>query len=505
MGSTDEQPSDSGSVPDADDDNDGIPNDYEGPGDFDNDGTPNYLDEDSDDDGIPDAIEAGGSPPRDSDEDNKPNYLDLDSDNDGLPDAEEIAAGTDPTKPDTDGDGTWDLVELAHGSDPTDQANTVPSEVFTVVLPYEGDEQKRDLTFETDITYADILLMMDLSGSMSEEHSNLQEQINDIIICGIRNELKDPGFGLVKFGTWGNKSYELARKITTDAADVQSAMETISVCGGHRETHAEALYLASTGEAFTSTVNASCKKNWFGVPMDGWCNINVPAPNCGPGTSGGACFRDGALPIFLMISDEDFINTSDLSYTNGPSPHTIEQAIQAMNNIGAKFIGVDSGINNRAEGTYNTIATETASVDGLGNPFNFPIASDGSGLSSSIVDAVIDLTKNVQLDISTLEKNNPSNPDNVDATKFIKNIDPNDSDPANSYDSKDGKTFFGVDPGTLVKFDAHFQNDFYKPKTVEATLFKATIHVVSDATLLSSREVYILVPGKDAEIVIPPL
>lgn len=99
MGTTDEQPSDPGSVPNTDDDNDGIPNDYEGAGDFDEDGTPNYLDEDSDNDGIPDAIEAGGTPPRDSDEDNKPDYLDLDSDNDGLPDAEETTAGTDRQNP----------------------------------------------------------------------------------------------------------------------------------------------------------------------------------------------------------------------------------------------------------------------------------------------------------------------------------------------------------------------------------------------------------------------
>lgn len=55
------------------------------PADSDDDGTPDFLDTDSDDDGIPDAVELLGNP----DNDLWPNYLDTDSDNDGITDAAE--------------------------------------------------------------------------------------------------------------------------------------------------------------------------------------------------------------------------------------------------------------------------------------------------------------------------------------------------------------------------------------------------------------------------------
>ncbi|TAJ05678.1 gliding motility-associated C-terminal domain-containing protein, partial [Marinilabiliaceae bacterium JC017] len=69
----------------------------------DNDATPDYLDEDSDEDGISDQIEGGMTDPSvkqptDTDNDGIPDYRDTDSDNDQIPDAEE---GTD----DCDQDG----------------------------------------------------------------------------------------------------------------------------------------------------------------------------------------------------------------------------------------------------------------------------------------------------------------------------------------------------------------------------------------------------------------
>lgn len=123
---------------DLDNDNDGIPNSIEGPGDFDGDGVSNMRDLDCDNDGIPDIIESGfidrdgngmvdnalqmgwdndsdgyaygydandnnssssssvvfNVLTLDADGDGLPNYADLDSDNDGIPDLIE-AGGVD--------------------------------------------------------------------------------------------------------------------------------------------------------------------------------------------------------------------------------------------------------------------------------------------------------------------------------------------------------------------------------------------------------------------------
>lgn len=120
------------SVEDENSDGDGDPT--TNPTDTDSDGIPDYLDLDSDNDGIPDIIEAqtttgyvapnadtptdyttnngvnsallGGLTPEDTDGDGTPDYLDLDSDNDGIFDINESGSGL--VDADTDGrtDGT---------------------------------------------------------------------------------------------------------------------------------------------------------------------------------------------------------------------------------------------------------------------------------------------------------------------------------------------------------------------------------------------------------------
>lgn len=119
--------------------------------DTDLDGTPDYLDEDSDNDGIADAVETAV----DGDEDGIPDFQDFDSDgagsndsdgdglsdntevtetltdpnnpdsdSDGLTDGDEVNIhNTDPNNPDTDGGGTPDGAEVAADTDPVEDAS----------------------------------------------------------------------------------------------------------------------------------------------------------------------------------------------------------------------------------------------------------------------------------------------------------------------------------------------------------------------------------------------
>ncbi|MFH2008834.1 MAG: hypothetical protein ABI333_19760 [bacterium] len=113
----------------ADDDQDGICNEYEDAEqqvDTDGDGIPDYLDLDSDNDGIADSVELGpagpGYYPVDSDADGIPDFRDLDSDGNGLSDSVDGAADLDSdgvgnyADTDDDGDGIFDHIEM--GLDP---------------------------------------------------------------------------------------------------------------------------------------------------------------------------------------------------------------------------------------------------------------------------------------------------------------------------------------------------------------------------------------------------
>ncbi len=119
---------------DDDDDNDGWEDEIENdcgtdqfnassyPSDFDQDSVCDYLDMDDDDDGWSDETENdcgtdqfnASSYPTDSDLDGDCDFIDIDDDNDGLSDENEtLLYKTDPLDPDTDGDGLGDFEEIS--------------------------------------------------------------------------------------------------------------------------------------------------------------------------------------------------------------------------------------------------------------------------------------------------------------------------------------------------------------------------------------------------------
>ncbi|MCP4642184.1 MAG: right-handed parallel beta-helix repeat-containing protein [bacterium] len=122
----------------TDSDGDGIPDDYEGTGDTNNDGTPDYLDDDSDGDGILDSVEGYVDP----DNDGLVNTIDLDSDNDGIPDSVEGAGDPDGdglanfVDTDSDGDGHSDYDENLAGTDPLDE-NDHPADPSAETFKFE--------------------------------------------------------------------------------------------------------------------------------------------------------------------------------------------------------------------------------------------------------------------------------------------------------------------------------------------------------------------------------
>ena len=352
----------------TDDDGDTISNFHEGKGDTvdtDGDGTPDYKDLDSDNDGWTDAQEAGDTdvvtPPVDSDGDGIPDFRDTDSDNDGISDKDEKADGTDRTKADTDGDGYTDGEEKAAGTDPKNPASN-PGTIggFSFDLPYKGLPRTQELTFKPQIKKADVVFLHDTTGSMSPTISGVRTNLTKIA-TSLSAKIPDTAFGVGEHkdfptGFYGDSTdypFKLTRRVTTVLTDINAGLASLSSAGGSDlpESQIEGMYQALTGAGFKGTGTTM----WT-AKFDATVGFDATKGN---GTIGGMGFRKDALPIIILASDATFhhapgdkANAAMSASASGPdeyaasdftgadSPHTVKNVIDAFATYGAKFIGV---------------------------------------------------------------------------------------------------------------------------------------------------------------------
>jgi hypothetical protein len=509
----------SGCSPTPDSDGDGIADQAEGTSDIDGDGTPNHLDDDSDGDGIPDSVEHQGAEPCrrvDSDGDGTADWWDTDSDNDGLSDADENGVYfTDPTVRDTDGDGVTDLGEaLGTRTDPNDASSTIDPGDFFVVLQYMGPREERTLRFGTDISVADVYFLIDTTGSMGTPIANVQSSLSSIAV-EIQSAIPNVQMGVgqyrdfplgssgplgIGYGSPGDDAYKHEQDITDDLSQVQAALDRLSAGGGADgpESLTEALYQTATGAG--------------GSWSDGSGSYSIPSKTCPMildevGTRRGyPCFRPGALPIIIGVTDINSHEGTDSSADYAgitPETATLGQGVSSLQTLGARFIGVAvTSTTSRAD--LEHYATETGTV-GASGPLVYDAPS--GAISGVIVDGIEELVGGVVQDVSTRTENVDGNPDDFDATQFIKAIVAVEGYgpggvAGTGYDSKSTDQFFGVVPGTQVDFSIDFYNDV-RPPADTSQIFEARIIVVGNGVAdLDSRNVYIVVPPEGAVVLI---
>lgn len=516
----------------TDSDGDGLYDDFEGTSDWDGDGIPNYLDTDSDGDGAPDSEESGGlggCSARNSDTDALPDYLDNDSDNDGLSDRDEREVYfTDPLNEDTDGDGFVDVAEVATFHDPNDASDGIPPDDFYVILPYGDPAQDRELRFSTSIRQADVFFMMDRTGSMSGEVSQLKSSLGTIV-PQMTMSIRDVGVGFGGFAGFGGRAggpcmtlpivgevcgegdnsdvpFNLYGVITTSLPQMQAdlAMMQADQGGANWASSNEALYQAATGAGIAPWL---AMQRCPAVPDEEGRRYGYP------------CFRPGSLPIMVVMTDTSSKNgplTSGVSggtydpanFTMGPPPHTYDETLMALRSIGARVIGVLSGAeitNPTPQQQFETWARETGTVYADGRPIVFNISGNGTGLDTSIVEAIRVLAEETPQDISASPRDGddlPVQDPPVDATRFVKEIIPvrllEGGVPTVTCpvsERCDDRIFYGVSPGDLVEFLVRFENDFQPPRA-STQLFRATIVVLGNGVAeLDEREVVIIVPA----------
>jgi hypothetical protein len=507
--------SDGDGVPDfqdRDSDGDTILDLYETASDYDQDGRPNYLDDDSDGDCIYDRLEARGDPPRDSDGDGRPDFLDRDSDNDGIPDGAEdrncngVRDGdeTSATDDDTDNDGVSDLIETAAGTNPLDPSdNPQANGDFVFIVPYQEPPSPRDddLDFATDLVSLDVYALIDRSGSMSGELTAVRNNLS----AAIRG-LQCPPIGTGDPATcipdlWagaGTVGYPTVSPYLNHV-DIQpnpnfSTLPGVVSGSPTNEPMLFGLWETITGAASSGSgcsVSTVAARNCAGSP----------AQANGYSTFGYPCFRQGALPVVLLATDEAPLDTAGDVLVCPPWQSTVRPL---YNNRSARIIGIrGADAFGPLQANLETLARDTGAVDANNN--NAPLVFMGAdaNAATAIAQGIRTLAGGVPLDLSAVPTDDPSDAVNA-ITAFVDHLETLQLGTAqcanglNDQDTNgDGFADFYVDvpAGTPVCWRVVVKQNQTVPATQEPQLFRATIDVYGDGvTILDSRDVYFLVP-----------
>jgi len=556
----------------TDDDGDTISNFHEGKTalvDTDGDGKADYLDDDSDGDGILDKDEAGDTsvvtPPIDSDGDGKPDFQDTDSDNDGLLDKDEVTKyKTSPTKPDSDGDGYTDAEEVAAGTDPL-LATSNPGSIggFSFDLPYKGLPRSQDLTFKPSIKKADVGYVIDTTGSMGGTITALRtslKSINTKISAKIPDTAVAVGdhrdMPITPYGDTTDWPFKLRQRVTTDITLAQAGVDALIAGGGYDgpESQIEGIYQMAVGAGFRSASGTV----WT-AKFDPTVGFDATK---GHGSIGGAGFRKDAAPIIILATDVDFHHkwgdteapgaggllsayaaTSFTGTAADQIPKTVKETYDALNAIGAKFIGIDI----KFSGTASSVKTShrlqeeffgmktgsyIASPDGVNCPNdigggNVAALDDGTGkkvcplvfgtsttpgvaLETAVVDAITKLITFVSFKTVWVEARDNTTTTTLDETKFFvravpvsfaKPLPTGCGGPPTITDlvpsGGDGifDSFSSLCPGTSVTFTLVMKNDVV-PATCTDQVFSMKVVVIGDGTVeTDSRVVTVRVPG----------
>ena len=576
---------------DTDSDNDRIADVHEGLADPDHDNTPAFRDLDSDGDRSEssdensDTREAGdndpNTPPAEcrleldartldlrgpARPDGVPDFLDLDSDNDGLTDREELLAETQRCDPDTDDDGQLDSLEVAwcrinnRQRCANDRAVTIPASDVYVALPQGGAPVSIELEFATTVRVADVFFLLDTTRSMEGVRQSFLSALGSSrreLLDGIQQVIPDVQFGVghyedfsvTRYGEMNDRPFwplctgapgtpgcrpgwGTTVLPPTRMAELLAAAQSFSAGGGGdaANAQAEALFQTITGEGLYMGASSTACANGSGAPP---CWVAPRA--CPADTRGAPCFRRGALPVAVHLTDSDFHNGSAAAgaipyapYEGiAPPPHTLGEAITAWNRAAGHVVSINTNPTVHCQGMRPSarvvgspcydlyaFAEGTGSVDRDGVALVYDLPPDpapATRLSAVITQGVTALATRVRNDVSAAARNDPANAEMIDATRFVTRktpscqvptpntrcwTAPSGVTPAGAVQRSDDTTLYGVAPGSRVRYTFQLQNQGVFPGTTQgSTLFRVFLDAVGDGvTTLDTRQVYVLVP-----------
>lgn len=318
-----------------------------------------------------------------------------------------------------------------------------------IELPLGAPPVDIKVSFVGRILDADIHFLIDVTGSMGDEIEEVRSRLRDTIIPDIAAQIPDVRFSVSHFadfpvtpfgspgvsGTLRDELYRSLQATTNDIDAVQGAMDRIRLQSGGDvpEAIVEALYITATGETDEAL---------------------MPPANCALGTVGYPCFASSGARIVLLFTDAQSHNgpgdtdayDTRLAYTN----HRYEDAVEALNAIGAKVLGLYSGLGSDSGLTQlQRLARDTGAVRSDGTPIVLQIGVGARSLSRDVVEAVRSLVNDVPLDVDVVLEDAPG--DDFDATDFVQAVLAIEAIPPNGAVNAHHH-FEAVRPGTQISF-----------------------------------------------------
>ncbi len=391
--------SDGDTIPDYNDpdsDGDTIPDWNELIYDTDGDGILDIYDLDSDGDTIPDSVEKDWvyvSPEGQTTR----CVVSADCDGDGLLDSLEYAIACDPNiypgaaekpifSPDSDNDGYSDAAEYAaavyaidfnqtdaclkdgncytvidpNSADPknpdllkiSNPEQLLCDEFYGVEdvfdfyfeLPKGGTEQNKVLSFLPSVSRLDLVINLDVTGSMEKEINNIKARLSDTIIPKTKQRVSDSAFGISAFADFpvnlyahkdnktqtavrygypvaystyqADEPWKMLSSVTTNQSELTQAVQTYALTDGadFPESGYESLWQiagadTATAETATQYAQMGIKDTRYGDGnIAGWKTIAPATP--AEGRWGGAQFRTGSLPVVVHVTDAPSHNST---------------------------------------------------------------------------------------------------------------------------------------------------------------------------------------------------
>lgn len=365
-----------------------------------------------------------------------------------------------------------------------------PPEEPCVPVPYRGAPQTFTLGFEARIGRADLVFLVDNTGSMGPLIMEIQDTLAARLIPGLASRVPDlqmavaiyRDLGFAPFGSARDLPYELYQSSTRDVPTLQRAVDRMFARGGgdEPESATEALYQIATGEGLEGIVEpASC-------------------PDETPG--GGACLRADAVPIVVIFTDAPFQNGPSLPNTYAtvrPPPHDYPETVAALNAGGFRVLGmwVASGpMGSATRDDLEAIARDTGAVTTDGDPIVLDLGGSSRPLVGRVIDAITELVDESHIDVEAVAEDVPD--DGVDATRFVQSITPLRATPPDGARVV-GDRFVDVTPGTRVDFAIQVENRYLPPPPRTRRFGVRVTLRDGSGTPLVTRVFDVVVPGDD--------